>query len=556
MTKRVEQKSMKNIDVDRFVQLYEIISKSTYTKRSAQLLKSLIDDMKQQKMILLYSKKNNRKVHFVNQLFGKQLLQTSHPSMSYSTSIIQYGPKEEIVGHFLDGQVEHFTLDKLPLFHTDLNEGTEILQQGVDYLDIFLEHHLLQNFTLIDVGTIETSEKFMYVSPSALKRADDILWLIDDEDELTIGEIRLIERMKQMGFSPLAITRNEQTTISSNLFRNCLNEKEDTAIYLELLDKKTFQKQHEKKAIERFVQWVERFEIEVSNLLKREPYIGAYTQLMTIVKHPELENKTPVGDLQIEVTHMVKQYESIQTLYQFVQFVRHHAFITDEKVLRFSMISNRYMEAVHHYRAVVKEYQKEVIELETMQRKMKSKLLLPFLPKDLDKKVERVTAELVEKYEDIQNTLKKIERLEKQLTHDLEKTNESLYQNIHAEMAQYELENKVQKPKKTYKTRRFTAIQRLKGFDSIVEAKKILQPFLVQLQENSKQLLDDNMLLRLEKVTKRLNLLPLDYEKLLIDINKIPDVDTNQHVVSVPNIIKNQLTSEQIILEIDKNVVI
>ncbi|WP_010303012.1 hypothetical protein [Kurthia senegalensis] len=96
----------------------------------------------------------------------------------------------------------------------------------------------------------------------------------------------------------------------------------------------------------------------------------------------------------------------------------------------------------------------------------------------------------------------------------------------------------------------------MKGFDSIVEAKDFLRLFLVQLQENSNQLLDDNMLLRLEKVTKRLSLLPLDYENLLIDINKIPDVDTDQHVVSVPSIIKNQLTSEQIILEIDKNIVI
>lgn len=554
--KKNGQDAKKTLDLTNFTTLYESISKSTYTKRSAQLLKSLIDDMKQQKMILIFSKKHSRKVQFLNQLFGRELWQNHMPSSSYSTSIVQYGEQEKIKGHFLDGQIADFELHNLSLFHTHLNEGTEILQQGVDYLDVFLDNSLLQNITLIDVGTIETSEKFTYIPPSALKRADDVIWLVDDAEELTIGELRLIERMKKMNIQPLAITYNQQTTIASNVFRNCVHEADHASIYLELLNTQPFKLKHETKLIERFIQWVERFEIEVSNLLKREPYVGAYAQLMEIVHHPELENTTPVGDLQIELTHLIKQYESIQTLYQFVQFIRQHPFITSEEIIQFATLSTDYMEAAHHYRRIVKEYQREIVSVETMQRKKKSKLLLPFLPKDLEQKIEKGTEALVEKYEEIQHTLKATERLEKAILHDFEKMNDLLYENVQKEMAQYESKNQKQSSKKVYKTRRFTATQRLKSFDSIVKTKQLLQPILMELHTTSKGLLDEWMIFRLEKVAKQIELLPLEYKDLLMKIEEIPSDDNVHRVIAVPIFEKIKLTNEQIILPIEKNVVI
>lgn len=520
--------------VEQLKELHRIVVKSSYIKRSAQILNVLIDDATQPKKVLILGRNGEHQATFINAQLNRPLMPLLAENTVISTSIIRYGHEEKITAHFLDGQIASFDLSHLVLFTSAHSEGAHILQEGLDYVDVFLNEPLLQQVSLIDVPTIST-DRMIFIQPSILRRADDIYCLIEDS-ELTDAEKRLLKRLNKMDFEPLAITM-KPLQLENDLFRDIVvNDKE--RVMNELQSYSAFRSKRISKITDRFLQWLDRFYMEVMNLMKRDPYLEAREQLEKEIAQldvgPSYKNEE-VETLQLRIERIIKQYNKAQTIYQLIQFIKQHTFIEDAAILEFVLSGNQYLEEAHQYRRIQKNYAELQVEVETLERKSRSKLMLSLFTKEHTDKLQHMRSELPVLREQLLQAYKRTKHLEEVMQEQLTIVVPKLHTLVGNEIERLmELLDELQGQLPKGPTKRFKAVQRLKSFDSLQEAQIYLNQFLIDMKKTLHLYLSEEQQRHLEKSAANIATLQFDYHHIIEEALKLPEVSSKYAVQLEP----------------------
>lgn len=519
--------------VSQLIQLHRIVAKSSYVKRSAQILNVLIDDATQPQKVLIIGRNSERQSAFINAQLNRPLMPLIVENTVISTSIIRYGHEEKLTAHFLDGQIASFDLSHLPLFTSTHSEGAHILQEGLDYVDVFLNEPLLKNVSLIDVPTIPT-DRAIFIQPSILRRADDIYWLLEHE-QLTGPEKRLLKRLNNMGFEPLAVSE-KPLQLQDDTFRDIIVQSfEERTATLET--QSLLQPQRISKIIDRFLHWLDRFYMEVTNLMQRDPYLEARRQLEREIAQldegPSHDNED-FERFKQRAMRIIHQYNKAQTIYQFVQFIKQHTFINDESVVSFVGVGNQYLEEAHYYRRLQQRYAEVKVELETLERKSRSKLMLNLFTKEHTDKLQRMRNEEPVLREQLLDAYKRTKRLEEQVQEALPMLMPRVHQFVENEVSRLKQEvSKLQLEKPKGPTKRFKAVQRLKRFDALGEAQIFLNELLANFAEPIQHYLNDRQRKHLEESTANVASLTFDYHHVIEEALKLPEQSTSKYALQL-----------------------
>ncbi|HIX42202.1 MAG TPA: hypothetical protein H9983_02905, partial [Candidatus Kurthia intestinigallinarum] len=536
--------------------LYQLIKETSYVKRSAQILSIIIDDIKQPKKVLVLSSDSERQATFINNQLQRPLMPLLLEKGAVSVSIIRYGLEERLDAHFLDGQVASFDLRHLALFTSMASEGAHLLQEALDYVDVFLNEPLLEHVSLIDVPAM-SKEHALFIPPSVLRRADDIYWLLEEID-MTPSEKRLLKRLSKMGFQPLAISK-EPLTIEESPFRAVIAESDTAKIQETLLENEQYNKIRIVKLADRLLQWLERFYTEISNLLQRDPYLEARQQLeheITQLEQVPSHDSEEFDALQQRAGRVVTQYMNAQTLYQVVQFIKHQSFIKEHILLEFVTVSNDYLEAAHYYRRVHQQYNEVKVELETLERKSRSKLMLNLFTKEHNERLQRIRAELPVIRAQMLDAYKRTKRYEEAVIEALPLIAQRLQEVVNAELASLsERVEAINYAVPNDPTKRFKAIHRLKRFDGLCEAQVLLNQFLPTIVPMTKHYLDAKQQLRLQASIANIASLPLDYVKVIDEALQLPEIVATDYTLSQTVVDALPLTIESLQLTVEKPVI-
>ena len=535
-------------------QLYKMIRTTSYVKRSAQILNIIIDDATQPKKVLVLSRDSEWQAAFINAQLNRSLMPLLFDRDAMSTSIIRYGEQERIDAHFLDGQVASFELDHLTFFTSMESEGAHLLQEGLDYVDIFLNESLLQNISIIDVPAISEQHE-IFIQPGILRRANDIYWLLED-DTLTASEKRLLKRLSKMGFAPLAISKHTRAIEEDSPFRATLIASDTAAIQAALIAHDRSNKDYIAKLADRLLQWLERFYMEISNLLQRDPYLEARQQLEQEIaqgEHQSSHDSEEFEALKQYANRLVGHYEQTQTLYQVAQFIKQHRFINQTELVAFVATSNAYFESLHVYRRMQQHYYDVNIELETLERKSRSKLMLNLFTKEHTERLQRIGDELPVIREQLLDAYKRTKRYEEAVTEALPTIAPLLQQTVNHELA--DVNRRVQAINNTMPagpTKRFKAIHRLKRFDGLCEAQAYLNHFLPTVVPMMQHYLDAKQQLRLQAGIANMATLKLDYQQVIEEAQRLPEMIVNGYALTKIAVDLLPLTIERLQLNVEK----
>lgn len=551
-----QQKQFFDNVINHLKDLYQLIKETSYVKRSAQILSIIIDDIKQPKKVLVLSSDSERQTTFINNQLQRPLMPLLLEKGAVSVSIIRYGLEERLDAHFLDGQVASFDLRHLALFTSMASEGAHLLQEALDYVDVFLNEPLLEHVSLIDVPAM-SKEHALFIPPSVLRRADDIYWLLEEID-MTPSEKRLLKRLSKMGFQPLAISK-EPLTIEESPFRAVIAESDTAKIQETLLENEQYNKIRIVKLADRLLQWLERFYTEISNLLQRDPYLEARQQLeheITQLEQVPSHDSEEFDALQQRAGRVVTQYMNAQTLYQVVQFIKHQSFIKEHILLEFVTVSNDYLEAAHYYRRVHQQYNEVKVELETLERKSRSKLMLNLFTKEHNERLQRIRAELPVIRAQMLDAYKRTKRYEEAVIEALPLIAQRLQEVVNAELASLsERVEAINYAVPSGPTKRFKAIHRLKRFDGLCEAQVLLNQFLPTIVPMTKHYLDAKQQLRLQASIANIASLPLDYVKVIDEALQLPEIVATDYTLSQTVVDALPLTIESLQLTVEKPVI-
>lgn len=537
--------------VAQLIELHLIVAKSSYIKRSAQILSVLIDDATQQKKVLIIGRNGEHQATFINAQLNRPLMPLLVENTVISTSIIRYGHEEKITAHFLDGQIASFDLSHLVLFTSAHSEGAHILQEGLDYVDVFLNEPLLQQVSIIDVPTIST-ERAIFIQPSILRRADDIYWLLDD-DVLIDAEKRLLKRLNKMGFEPLAIA-SRPMDINTDLFRKIIMKDKDKVME-ELTTYSEFRPKRIAKIADRFLQWLDRFYMEIANLMQRDPYLEARQQLEKEIAQldigPIYKNEE-VETLHLRMERMIKHYNQAQTIYQFIQFIKQHPFINTASILEFVHIGNQYLEEALQYRRIQKNYAELKVELDTLERKSRSKLMLSLFTKEHNDKLQHIRNELPMLREQLLDAYKCTKCLEENVQQYLPTIIPQVHELVAQEITRLmTILDQLQGQPPKGPTKRFKAIQRLKRFDTLQEAQLYLNQLLTKIQKTMHQYLNEKQQQHLEKSAANIATLKFDYHHIIEEALKLPE-GSSKYAVQLDSLATSPLNIENAFVAIEK----
>lgn len=551
-----QQKQFFDNVIKQLKDLYQLIKETSYVKRSAQILSIIIDDIRQPKKVLVLSSDSERQATFINNQLQRPLMPLLLEKGAVSVSIIRYGLNERLDAHFLDGQVASFDLRHLALFTSRASEGAHLLQEALDYVDVFLNEPLLEHVSLIDVPAM-SKEHALFIPPSVLRRADEIYWLLEEID-MTQSEKRLLKRLSKMGFQPLAISK-EPLTIEASPFRAVIAESNTAKIQETLLENEQYNKIRIVKLADRLLQWLERFYTEISNLLQRDPYLEARQQLereITQLEQGPSHDSEEFDALKQRAGRVVTQYMNAQTLYRVVQFIKHQSFIKEHILLEFVTVSNDYLEAVHYYRRVQQQYNEVKVELETLERKSRSKLMLNLFTKEHNERLQRIRAELPVIRAQMLDAYKCTKRYEEAVIEALPLIAQRLQEVVNAELASLsERVEAINYAVPSGSTKRFKAIHRLKRFDGLCEAQALLNQFLPTIVPMTKQYLDTRQQLRLQASIANIASLPLDYVKVIDEALQLPEIVATDYTLSQTVVDALPLTIESLQLTVEKPVI-
>lgn len=395
--------------IERLQPLHVLLAQNSYIKDTAKRLERIIEDASSQAMILVMGKERVGKTTVINGLLGREVLSASSKNPTSANTFIRYGEEECVKAIFLDGMVATFDIDKVELLTTSDAFCAQIIREHLDYIEVFIKHDLLKTVTIVDSVALEiTTEYAAYLSELLVSRVDEIFWIIRSGSVATDSELKLLERYNERGIKPHFIVNaidsyegNIMDFVKSeyNRYGNQISSmvavsatkaieasktnneqlKIDSQYYelLQLITKLT--RNQEKKTrhiVERFLEWLWRFEKEIELIPTKEPFLSAHQSIEEYSSSGGFEYTREQRDLAVltayeeEYEHVCRIFKPVQTLYQLLQLLTSELYLRDEKVEMFEDYALNYHQAIRDYRKLHVEYMQKYGLLDQQLRKV------------------------------------------------------------------------------------------------------------------------------------------------------------------------------------------
>ncbi|WP_146551458.1 dynamin family protein [Rummeliibacillus sp. SL167] len=520
--------------------LNKLLSKNSYVRETTKILKYIIQDASNNTIVLFAGMTDSGKTSLVNALLKRPILSTNVAVATEVNTIICYGEKEKVCAHFLDGQIASFDIQQVELFTSLETSSAKILRDSLDFIEIYVQNDLLKMVTLIDTTPLQISgNDTAYIKESILNRADDIFWIFKYGLPIVPEELKLLEKIKGKNIIPLGILNgldlidlNHKDSISSyeeqvsSYVRDliCISSKEalesvslkddndekwrHSQIDLVIKElEKTANNQAKRLAYltERFIHWLKRFQTEIEIIPEREPYQTSFLTLKEYVEHFEerqaIEAAQNSYTLELSVKYEKKStiFKKVDTLFQLIQVIESKPFCDNTQLFTFNNQAKQYLLRVREYRKLRQEYTHIYELLDKKHQKVNGLTLLKFI---FGKRQENeYFVDQIEKLNERQQILEKKYHLlkieEKNLLKSFEKTKDLLNKVVQEQLAMILKDfSTIEFQRNTENAKIQTAIKKLKGFDSIVEAQSFILKFV------SDYVLKEGYILTKEEKTK------------------------------------------------------
>ncbi|WPK11026.1 dynamin family protein [Lysinibacillus louembei] len=398
----VEQNSLHQL-IERMKPLHVMLEQNTYIMDTTKRLKLIIEDAQEKEAILFLGKERVGKTTLINALLGRELLSVSTKNPTSVNTFIKYGERECMKAYFLDGMIATFDLDKIELLTTGDTFSAQIIREHLDYIEIYIQHELLQHATIVDTISLQAgAENTAYFSSIILERVQEVFWVLRNGSPATEEEYNLLVNMNQQNIKPyFVVNATDQRGIAASDF-----VKEELARYGELCKKmisvSAIQAIEAKKTnntqllidsnitqltqlikevgndpakksqhtAERFSKWLSRFLSELQMIPERDPYLSALTNVKKYVEEANVEfslqqrDKAILAAFEEDYKQASQVLKSVQTLYQLLQVLATELYLRDETIEQFEAQAIAYQEAVRDYRKGHTEYMQLLSQVE------------------------------------------------------------------------------------------------------------------------------------------------------------------------------------------------
>lgn len=487
------------------------LEKNSYVKDTTKKLKRLTEDASANTIVLVMGKERVGKTSIINSLLGRDVLPTN---IKYPTAInifIKYGESPEIRAHFLDGMVASFDMSKIELFTTSDTFIAEIIREHIDFIEIYLNHDLLKHLTIVDSVALElTGSQSAFLSEALLNRADEILWVVRANTGLSDPEMLLLEKLVNRGHRPRIIanaidelqTKRHETikalqdklspyvqTFTAISASEAIEAKKTNNAQL-LIDSqfvelqqlfeqiKNNRAQKLSRVVDRLIQWLDIFYVEVKYLLNREPLMSAKERLESVSGGESFEYSRTQRDMAIldayadEYKNAAHKFKEVQTLYQLLSLLTKEIHLRDESIEHFEEVAVSYQKNVRDYRKMHVDYLQSYGMLDS---KVRKNLGVSIDLIDLEKHNTPEMTALLKKYNELMKLRQYIDALEKQVVDQLPLVTEHLN-----ELALRKLESILAKSREVNRYRKVEVQylqsynQKVEEFECVEEAQKML----------------------------------------------------------------------------------
>lgn len=545
------------------------LEQNSYVKDTTKKFKQLIEDAGANVIVLIMGKERVGKTSLINSIIGREVLPTN---LKYPTAIntfLKYSESPEIRAHFLDGMVASFDMSKLELFTTSDTFIAEILREHVDYIEFYLNCDILKQITIVDSVALELSgSESAFLAETLLNRADELLWVVRANTGLSDPEMLLLEKLVNRGISPrlvvnaideLTTNRHEKikelkdhispfvqsfTAISAS---EAIEAKKSNNAQL-LIDSQIVELQHlfeeiaqnrvQKltRVVDRLIQWLDIFYIEVKYLMKREPLISAKQRLEPVSTADDFEDSRTRRDMAIldayadEYKNASQTFKEIQTLYQLLSLLTKEIHLRDDLTEYFEGTAASYQKNVRDYRKMHVEYMQSYGVLDS---KVRKNIGISIDSIDLEKHSTSEFTALLNKYDELVKLRQKIAYLEEQVVNQLPHVtvhlNELGLQKLESIMAKSNDVNRYRKVEVQYL---HSYNQKIEEFECVEEAQKML------LEQVKPILLDEAFPMAANKRTElallfdKIAEIQLGIRDLQVELPKSEDVNDDAIVIT------------------------
>lgn len=530
--------------VDRLKQLKDILAQNSYVSDATRRLDRIIDDAQNPPTILFLGKERVGKTTLINALLGRDVLSLTDKNPTAVNMFIRYGKQEEIKAYFLDGVVATFDIETLEMLSTSTQFSSQILREHMDYLELYLNHELLKEVTLIDTTALELGGgNAAYFSEALIHRVDELFWVLRCGSIAADAEIHLLEKLNAIGKQPLCLINGidylrssvddfvaSETARIGHLTRGFISVSAIDAIdanryndsvkwhnsHFELLEKELNKiagnkDKKTRQMLERFMNWLTYLQLDIANIPQREPYS---TALKSVERYTEVEMNTFTRrqrDLAIateyeeEYKQVSKVFNDVETLYQLLQNIEQHPYLQDEQVAIFVEHAVNYQQVVREYRKLNTNYLHEHERLDAQHKKIYGKSLMKsiFRKQNQSKQdeyfIERVH-KLNEQQAECATVYANIQVLESHVLNEL-----YMVQNHLMELVKIRLENVKHKMlelnaqrKKEHQSLKFN-VAKLNEFTCLVEAQGFIRDAIGPYMKNAELPLSHDEVIEVEK---------------------------------------------------------
>ncbi|GEK31200.1 hypothetical protein KZO01_15090 [Kurthia zopfii] len=432
------------------------------TRHTAKKLREIISDLNPVLKVLLIGDTESRKSQFINTILNRHLMPTEFNGVSRVNSIIHFGEVDQVTAHFLDGQVAIFDAQQIELFAVSDTFSSQMMRDGLDYLDIQINHDLLKSFAFLDTASYE---KNLFIKESFLNRCPSVLWILNSDFKNSPTEKLMQAKLEHYAKSLHFIKTNDniicdgkrQMTVSLPLMTEAIVENDSSKFAQSNFDSLLQMFNDSKQSIEmyrtnlmdRLFKWINRFSIESTSLVNRDPYKEAYSLLKEFSESgvslmsmsAEFQQQIKIFDVQYESIR--GSFQQLETAHQLIVFLKENELQKKVEVQQFINLYESYSSEVIEYRKVFKNEESEA-------------------QKQVAEKIQQSSQQVLLKFDEVKNIIFK------------------LVQNKLLIIENQILEVKTQIEYRL--SRLFNATKRLQAFDVIVEAKKEIELLIEQFE--------------------------------------------------------------------------
>lgn len=538
------------------------LEKNSYVKDTTNKLKRLTEDASASYIVLIMGKERVGKTSIINSLLGRDVLPTNQKYPTAINTFIKYSETPEIRAHFLDGMVASFDMSKIEIFTTSDSFMAEIIRDHVDYIELYLPHDLLKKLTIVDSVALElTGSESAFMSDVLLNRADELFWVVRANTGFTDPEMRLLEKIVNRGFSPRIIanaidelTTNRHETIkalkdkvspfiqsfTAVSARDAIEAKKTNNTQL-LIDsqfvelQRVFEEvtnnepQKLTRVIDRLIQWLDIFYVEVKHLLLREPLISARERLEPVSGEEGFEYSRTQRDRAIldayadEYKNAAHIFKEVQTLYQLLTLLTKEVHLRDESIEHFESVAASYQKNVRDYRKMHVEYLQNYGVLDS---KVRKNLGVSIDSIDLEKHHTAEIAALLTKYDELVKLRQHIDQLEAQVVEQLPLVtghlNELALQKLEAILAKSNDVNRYRKVEVQYLQ---SYNRKVEEFECVEEAQKMLVKEVKPVVLDESFPMDANKRAELALLFDKIEETQLGIRDLQVELPKLEEVN-------------------------------